>query len=90
MTEAKDTVMSDEEIREFMLKLYNNPILLVKLASALNNIFREEGKHEGRKEVVEWLMSHAVAKQYRLSIYYTITKDEIITKLKEWGLSEEE
>lgn len=78
--EAK--VMSDEEIEEFMLKLYNNPLLLVKLTTALSNFFRNEGKQEGFDKVVEWLNNR---RNKADTFHYQCWASGIVRVINEWG-----
>ena len=49
--DKKPPVLSDEEIEKFMLKLYNSPILLVRLAEYLIQQAHQEAAREIFEEI---------------------------------------
>lgn len=79
--EAKDTVMTDNEIIEFMAKLVENPGLLARAIKVISKAQYDNGKEEGVKEVVEWINTN-----YMIRLSPT-KRNQWEVQLKKWGIS---
>jgi len=85
--EAKDTVMTEEELQIF----WRNPEdcddvgIAESQAEISFTLGEEQGRQAGVKEVVEWLGLHR-SETTRQFVGFTIDKKNWQAKLKEWGL----
>ena len=95
----KDTVMSDDQIIEFMAKLIDNPSLLVRMIEVVGKAQYQAG----RKEVVEFIKDYIenkgnIIKKYWEDEHHTAERWQSLvalldtigrwgeSQLKEWGL----
>ena len=78
--EAKDTVMSDEEVEQFVLKLYNSPYLLVQMVEVIKKISFKAGMEYGNKKAYEIGVSdgkvEGIAEGIREVVEWVLIQDE--------------